>query len=161
MRTSEVITVRLADTLDVPACKRIADAYRDVFGFLTRGIFLEAAAGGKLLVAVTEDGSVRGFVRFNHRRRDRTTVLYDIAADPARQRGGIGRSLVAALIRAAEAQSRADIVLRCPEGAAANQFYQALGFRAVGIEQGRRRKLILWRLVLESRTILPIAVSQT
>lgn len=156
-----MVAVRLANTLDVPACKRIADAYRDVFGFLTRGVFLEAAAQGKLLVAVTEDGSVRGFVRFNHRRRDRTTVLYDIAADPARQRGGIGRALVVALVRAAEAASRTDIVLRCPEGAAANQFYEALGFRAEGIEQGRRRKLILWRLMVESQTILPIAVSQT
>jgi len=148
--TPETIVVRPAVQTDVVACKRIADAHRGVFGFLTRGLFREAVERDKLLVAEDSSGAVVGFVRFNHRRRGDETVLYDIASDPGGGQPGIGRALVGALAASAREAGRNSIVLRCPEGVPANGFYQALGFRQQGIEQGRRRRLVAWRLPLEA-----------
>lgn len=140
--------MRLANSADVAACKAIAEQYRAVLGFLPRAVFAEAAERGRLLVAVDGDGAVTGFLRFNHRARGTETALYDICVDGERQRCGIGRSLVDALGAACRSVGHSAIALRCPEGLPANDFYAALGFRAVGIEAGRRRRLLLWRLDL-------------
>jgi ribosomal protein S18 acetylase RimI-like enzyme len=143
------VAVRAAQQEDVAACKRIADAHRDVFGFLTRGVFVEAMSRSRLLVAQDTDRRTIGFVRFNHRIRGMETVLYDIGVAPDAQRRGVGRALVGALVDAGRQAGRSVIVLRCPEGLPANAFYASLGFRCSDIEEGRRRRLLVWRIAIE------------
>ncbi len=129
-------------------CKRIADYHRAALGFLTAPVFTESAARGRLLVAETEKGGIVGFVRFNHRRAGTETALYDIAVDSGWQGRGIGRELIGALANACRAIGRDFIVLRCPDGLAANVFYERIGFQEVGLEPGRRRPLRMWRLIV-------------
>jgi hypothetical protein len=45
-------------------------------------------------------------------------------------------------------RGRRYILLKCPEGLAANAFYKSLGFELVTSENSRHRKLIVWRLTL-------------
>jgi ribosomal protein S18 acetylase RimI-like enzyme len=150
MNPSEsAVNVRAGELTDVAACKAIADDHRAELGFLTHAVFVEAVSRGRLLVAAVSDGLPAGFVRFNHRVRGSETALYDICVARTEQRRGIGRLLVEALAVICHAADRSTIVLRCPDGLPANGFYERLGFRQSGIEAGRRRRLVVWRLTIE------------
>ena len=138
--------VRLASADDVLPCKRIADADRAIFGFLTRALFADAAAHSRLFVVEMGSTGVTGFLRFNHRRRGDETALYDIGVDAAARRQGLGRALIEALKDDCRRLGRRTIVLRCPEGAESNDFYARLGFWRVAVEPGRKRPLVVWQL---------------
>lgn len=144
------LCVRFARTEDIQPCKAIADRYRDVFGFLTRAIFQEAAEHQRLLVAELDENQLAGFVRFNHRVRGVETAIYDICVDIQFQRQGIGRAMVIALAQECRKFDRETIALRCPEGAAANDFYKRMNFKMQGVKVGKRRQLIVWTLPVES-----------
>src|SRR5262249_48910929 len=106
----------------------------------------------RLLVAVSGEEQVVGFVRYNHRVRGVETALYDICVVRDRQRMGIGTVLVSALAAECQEAGRSSIVRRWPEGAGANAFYKWLGFRHCGIVPGRRRRLVVWRIELRGST---------
>jgi ribosomal protein S18 acetylase RimI-like enzyme len=128
----------------------IADQHRQVLGFLPKAIFQEAAERGKLLVAQASDQRITGLVRFNHRVRGSETAIYDICVDDQLQHQGIGRAMVSALASECIKVPRSAIVLRCPEGLPANDFYQHIGFYQDGIQAGKRRRLVVWRLPIET-----------
>lgn len=147
---SSYVTARLACMTDIPLCKLIADQHRDIFGFLTRSVFTEAAERQRLLVAETKAGQVVGFVRFNHRIRGIETAIYDIAVERQTQGKGIGRMLIVALATECRRFNRETIALRCPEDTSANGFYAHIGFQQGAIETGKRRRLVVWRLPVET-----------
>lgn len=142
--------IRVADERDVLACKGIADAHRAAIGFLPRGVFRESAARHRLLVADAGPRGIVGFIRFNHRVRGAETALYDICVAQESQGQGVGRALVVALERECLRAGRSSIVLRCPDGLPANDFYARLGFQRCELEPGRRRQLLKWRLLVRS-----------
>jgi ribosomal protein S18 acetylase RimI-like enzyme len=142
------VVIRFAHDTDVPACKRIADAHRGDLGFLPRAVFVEAAKRKRLLVAETGEKHVVGFVRFNHRVRGPETALYDICVDRDHHRMGIGAALVSSLVAECRLLGRSSIMLRCPEGAAASAFYDRLGFLQSGLESGRQRRIVVWRIAI-------------
>jgi ribosomal protein S18 acetylase RimI-like enzyme len=144
------IHVSYANAADIDACKNIADQHRDALGFLTRAVFAEAVERKRLLVAATDARQIVGFVRFNHRVRGTETAIYDICTDKQAQGRGIGRTMVVALAAECRHANRETIALRCPEGAAANGFYAHIGFQQADIEPGKRRRLIMWRLPIET-----------
>lgn len=144
------IRVRSAESSDVLSCKMIADQHKPVLGFLPKAVFQEAVERNKLLVAETNAHQIAGFVRFNHRVRGTETAIYDICVDCQLQQQGVGRALVFALAHECIKVSRSSIILRCPEGVAANNFYQHIGFQQVGIESGKRRRLVVWRFLVET-----------
>ena len=142
--------VRFARADDVVACKRIVDAERAIFGFLTHAVFADAVAHRRLLVVEKMSKGVTGFLRFNHRQRGDETALYDIGVAGAARRKGMGRTLIEALADDCRQHDRRTIVLRCPEGAEANAFYARLGFRCCAVESGRKRPLVVWQLPIQS-----------
>lgn len=144
------LCVRLGQAADIPSCKPIADQHRDVLGFLTRGVFAEAVEKQHLLVADLGEQQIVGFVRFNHRKRGTETAIYDIGVDQHFQRQGIGRALVGALANECRIWNRDTIALRCPEGVPANDFYCHIGFQHMGILPGRKRRLMIWQLPIET-----------
>lgn len=163
------VRVRYAGSPDVTSCKMIADQHKHVLGFMPKAIFQEATERGKLLVAhistvslsthgecpvdalgETENVQIVGFVRFNHRVRGTETALYDICVDTELQHHGVGRALVSTLVSECIKVPRSSIILRCPEGVPANDFYRHIGFEQVGIESGKRRSLVVWHLPVET-----------
>lgn len=138
--------VRRATEADINACKRLADASRDAFGFLTYGVFAEAVARGRLLVSEDSAENLIGFARYNHRVRGPETALYDICVSVSSRRQGVGRALIEHLAAESLEMGRRSIVLKCPQTLPANQFYAALEFELVGTEDGRKRRLNVWRL---------------
>jgi ribosomal protein S18 acetylase RimI-like enzyme len=144
------IHVRPARSTDVTTCKKIADQHRTALGFLTRAIFSEAVTRGQLLVAERNMRQLVGFVRFNHRVRGTETAIYDICVDGQAQRQGIGHALILSVASECRKYGRSSIILRCPEESPANDFYQRIGFQQRGIESGRRRRLVVWRLPVET-----------
>lgn len=139
--------VRVAEPGDISACKSIADTHRNALGFIVVATFADAIHRNQLLVA-ERSGEVVGFVRYNHRQRGDETALYDIGVAHSAQRQGVGRLLVEALRESCRLHERHAIVARCPENLPANAFYARLGFQRIQIEPGRRRPLVLWRLIL-------------
>lgn len=140
------VGVHYARPEDISSVKRIADCHRHALSFLPTAVFNEAMHRRQLLVAETDTGCVLGFVRFNHRQRGTDTALYDICVDQQTQRQGIGRALVQALVAECAMNTRTSIVLRCPQDLPANGFYEHLGFDRIGVEAGKRRDLVVWRL---------------
>lgn len=149
--------VRFAHEGDIAGCKRIADQHRTALGFINRAIFADAVRKRQLLVAEISTYGIVGFLRFNHRVRATDTALYDIAVDQERQGVGVGRALVTALRDHALEAQREGITLKCPQGLDANKFYARLGFEQAGLEPGRNRTLIKWRLSSARRSLQFVA----
>lgn len=141
------IVVRKATKEDLDAIKGLADAHRQELGFVRRPTLLEAIKCEEVIVA-QNCGHLAGFVHYHHR-HDEQTTLYDIVVSSAYRRQGIGRSLVKTLVAEAAALGKQVIVLRCPEELLANSFYAHIGFEHWKGEPGKRRKLVVWRLVFQ------------
>jgi ribosomal protein S18 acetylase RimI-like enzyme len=127
--------------------KKIADANRDALSFVTRGKFQEAVEQKRGLVALQDD-KVIGFVLYRHRKRDKQTTLSDICVDKGHRGEKIGRLLVEALVQDCRKKSREFIQLKCPTDLPANEFYHSVGFKFHDIENGKKRKLNVWRLTI-------------
>lgn len=142
--------IRKATVDDIDACKKIADHHRDELGFLPKPAFLEATDRESLFIAETTQKQVVGFVRYNHRKRGTETAIYDIAVYDPMKRQGVGSALIDALSEECREKSRTSIILKCPENLEANQFYKRVGFERVRIDSGRSRRLVVWRLNVDS-----------
>jgi len=140
-----MVLMRPADVGDVGVCSRLTQAHRHELGFTTRSMLLSSIAHRSLAVAVL-DGEVVGLVRFNVRKRDSVTVIYELVVGVKRR--GVGSALVAWLAEYGRGLGSPRITLRCPEGLAANDFYAAVGFQHDAIEEGRKRRLWVWSLTL-------------
>ncbi|NEP55993.1 MAG: GNAT family N-acetyltransferase [Symploca sp. SIO2G7] len=136
--------------LSVPApieAKRIASKFPQELGFVNIRALEESDAKGCL--EVLQD---IGFAHFHHR-KDGQTTIYSLAVLPEYQKKGWGRLLfyrvLCSSIEAgcdAYGGSRSDlrIFLKCPVDLKANSFYEALGFKLVGTDPGKKRPLNCW-----------------
>jgi putative acetyltransferase len=131
---------------DLAAVKALADAERGALGFVLRPALAEAIDRGEMLV-VEQSGAVAGFVDY-HQRRDRQVTLYHIVVAAERRGGGVGRALLQALRATALATGATRIVLKCPVGLPANDFYRACGYTLRETEPGRGRALNVWAVDL-------------
>lgn len=135
----------------IEGAKILADANRDIFGFITRGAFSDALQA-RTLIVVTQRERVIGFLRYHHRKRDRQTTLYDICvSEPARGKK-LGQKMMALLLADCCLSNRATIVLKCPAHLAANTFYEKCGFRCIDTLIGKRQRLNVWQLDLTARS---------
>lgn len=95
------------------------------------------------------NAQVVGFVEYHHR-RDQQTTLYHIAVEESHRAKGVGRALLDALQEEARQMNKTCVFLKCPEGLPANGFYSGCGFCHVGESQSSRRRLVSWRLAIDS-----------
>ena len=136
--------------LHIGGAKKLADANRNIFGFITRGAFDEACLAGTLIVAV-RGSEVIAFLRYHHRKRDLQTTLYDICVSESERGKGLGIQMLRMLIDYCYASNRATILLKCPSHLSANGFYQRNGFVCINTLVGKRQNLNVWQLNLDTR----------
>ena len=143
---------------DVDSVKHIADQHRVELGFHARQAYVDSLEKGELLIA-RKDDQVVGFVRYHHRRDNRTT-LYEIAIIPDVRSKGIGHQLIKALIADCQRVSSRCLRLSCPVELPANRFYEAVGFirSTRRSRRGRSRPLYEWELpILPNRKLTFVA----
>ena len=139
-----MIALAVARGDDQSAIKALADRHRKDIGFVLAPAIRASISEGALWVA--KDGpEVVGFVRFHHR-LDGVTKLYEVCVLENARGRGVGRLLIGAIREQALLAGQHAIVLKCPEDLPANEFYRQLGFEDAGLEQGKRRRLRIWRL---------------
>jgi ribosomal protein S18 acetylase RimI-like enzyme len=143
-----LLLIRAAVFDDVPYCKAIADANRESLGFIVAAIFRDAIQRNHLLVADC-DGEILGFIRYNHRKHDDVTTVYDICVKNSARLLGVGKLLIHNLVKSCKFNNKKTIILRCPKNLPSNTFYTSIGFKQLSIEQGRKRELVLYELNLE------------
>ncbi len=150
--TSGIIEVyiRKAALKDLDAIKSLADVHKKELGFVLRPALASSIERDEMLVAENSRGVV-GFVEYHHR-QDEQTTLYHIAVCSDHRRQGIGQRLVEVLINDAVEHSKRYVLLRCPVYLEANRFYARLGFSQIGVDPGKQRQLIVWRLLLSLGT---------
>jgi len=148
--SQEPFKISLAHPSHIEGAKKLADANRTIFGFITRRVFLDAYEAGTLIV-VTRYDEVVGFLRYHHRKRDLQTTLYDICVAEAERGKNLGHGMLRMLIDFCRNSGRATILLKCPSHLAANTFYENNGFFCVDTLAGKHQQLNVWRLDLTSR----------
>jgi len=134
--------IRKATLHDLEAIKAIADSNRDLIGFVLRPALVENILRQWVLVAEI-GGQVIGFANYRHR-QDQQTTLYEICVTVPHRNNGVGVLLIEALIEESQSQGKRRVLLRCPQESQANAFYCRLGFRQIGTEEGKRRRLVIW-----------------
>lgn len=142
-----MVKIREVKESDIDCIKHIADENRSSLGFMPRKKLEEIADQQRAFVA-WYDGSVVGFVVFRHRKRDLQTTLSEICVQHEYRGQGIGADLIQSLIRDCDQRNRAYIQLKCPIDLPANKFYKHVGFDLHMIEDGKKRKLNVWRLAI-------------
>ncbi len=155
---SSIIISNATNLPIIDAVKRVADQHRPELGFHTRQAYVDSLNKGELLIA-KRAAEVVGFVRYHHRRDNRTT-LYEIAITPDSRGKGVGRRLIEALIADCQRVFSRCIRLSCPVELPANRFYEAVGFIRSTRRSllGRSRPLYEWELpVLPNRKITFVA----
>jgi ribosomal protein S18 acetylase RimI-like enzyme len=124
-------------------------------GFVTRGAYIEGMMRNELAL-IQSRGEIIALCHF-HIRRDRVLVIYEIATKKEHRGNGIGRALIQAIKRLGERRGASAIFLKCPEEQPANAFYKAIGFRLIGKEAGKKRRLNAWRFDLGGGFLAPKA----
>ena len=149
-------TVEMARMEHLPAVKRLADKHKRELGFINQAMLQKAIEVDSLLVATlmidateTEQEQVgtevglAGFVHF-YVRRDSVVTLYSIVVAQDYRQRGLGRRLFAELVRVACSRGKTEIRLKCPIELPANAFYEHLGLKIAGVEEGKHRPLKVW-----------------
>lgn len=130
-----------------PMAKQIAFQLSKELGFINIRALEESEARKELEVVLGV-----GFAHF-HCRRDKQTTIYSLAVLPEYQRQGWGRLLFYRVLCSSIEKKCDRIFLKCPEeNLAANEFYHKLGFKLIGTDSGKKRKLNCW----EYRIDLPL-----
>jgi len=128
---------------DIDAIKRIADHNKESIGFVMRPALVFSLERGWLLVTEHE-GQIVGFCNYRHC-RDKHTTIYEICVALSMRGQGIGREMIDALIAEARIQRQFYIQLKAVVGLPANEFYAKCGFEHVGVDEGKKRPLNIWR----------------
>lgn len=137
----ERLSVEVCTASHLPAVLAIARADNNNLGWAPRGVFVEAAKKGLVLVA-TDGNRVYGFVEFGGITKDKWTIYKIATAKPMRNKG-IGRVLVQALAEKAK-ESNAGLRLKVTEdNESAIAFYRKNGFEVVGVEPSKVRRLLV------------------
>lgn len=138
--------IRKALLADLDDIKLLADAHKQELGFVLRSALARSIERSELLIAENSKGAI-GFLEYHHR-RDQQTTIYHIAVDQKYRRKGVGHSLLKKLVNESLFQNKRFIKLKCPEGLEAQLFYTQVGFSIVGQEEGKKRRLNVWGLLL-------------
>ena len=137
----EGLRVEICGAEHIPAVLAIARADNNNLGWAPKGVFVEAAKKGLMLVA-TDGTRVYGFVEFGGITKDKWTIYKIATAKPMRNKG-IGRILIQALSEKAK-ESNAGLRLKVTEdNENAIAFYRKNGFEVVGIEPSKVRRLLI------------------
>jgi len=140
-------SIRHAEASDLKAIKRIADSNREALGFVPRPKIEEAIVANRVLIAIDSGGKKTvAFVIYRHRKTDKQTTVYDICVEEAARKQGVGRLLLQKLYDECSNLDRDFIQLKCPIDLSANFFYDSVGFYKFCSEEGKRRRLNVWRL---------------
>jgi N-acetylglutamate synthase-like GNAT family acetyltransferase len=131
---------------DIDGIKKVVDTLKHELGFVTRPALIESIYRREVYIAVM-DGEIVGIIHYRHR-KDGQTTLYHLGVAKSQRYLGIGRRLVAAMQRDAKRIGQSSLLLKCPVDLPASQFYQALGFELLAVEDGKTRKLQVWRKML-------------
>jgi len=145
--------IRKATKRNIREIKKIADANKDSIGFVLRPALIEAVERKELFVAKALNNRVLGFINYHHR-LDKQTTIYEICVKSRHRGKGIGCRLIKAVINESCSLGKDWILLKCPENLPANQFYHRVGFSHVSTQNGKRRRLNVWRFDIKGR--LPI-----
>lgn len=139
------ILVRLKKSLltDIDEIKNLLDTLKYELGFVTRPALIESIRRREVYIAVV-NGEIVGVIHYRHR-KDGQTTLYHIAVAESQRNKGIGRRLVSAMQKDARRIGQNSLFLKCPIDLPANHFYEAVGFTLLTIEEGKNRKLQVWR----------------
>lgn len=143
------IIIRPITHNDIASVKKLADENRETLGFLPLAKLSQVVEENRAMVACKND-SVIGFVLFRHRIKDLQTTLSDICINKDFRNQGIGKMLVGALLKECCIKVREFVQLKCPIDLPANNFYEKLGFSLFAIENGKKRPLKVWRLLVSS-----------
>jgi ribosomal protein S18 acetylase RimI-like enzyme len=140
----------------VQNAKILADSNKAIFGFITKGAFVQSYNEQSLLIALASGNhtseSVVGFLRYHHRKSDLQTTLYDICVAEGMRRQGVGRALLDQLFQQCQILNRALVMLKCPSRLAANNFYLNYGFELVGSVTPKQQTLNIWQFRLSSES---------
>lgn len=139
------IVFRKAALTDLDSLKKLVDQHKTELGFVIRGALAKSIENSEVIVAIEQNGEVIGFVQYRHR-KDEQTTLYNIVVVSSHQRQGIGHQLIDRLENEARAHQKQFILLKCPAGLPANDFYRDYGFTLHTIENGKNRALNVWKL---------------
>ena len=121
---------------DIDGIKKIADKNANEIGFVLRPALEEHCKKRSLLVAKDKD-KIIGFCNYN-KRNDGVNIIYEICNDFKYRGNGIAKAMIEKLER--------PIQLKCPIDNESNNFYKHYGFKLIEIEDGKKRKLNIWRL---------------
>lgn len=135
METTGTVLRRLATQDDIAAIKRLANQYRNELGYVMVPALRESVQRCTLVIA-EDAGQIVGFVNYRAC-KDGWSTVYEIAVDRARKGEHIGAGLLAAV--------PGPIRLKCPVDNTSNAFYAAQGFTCTGTEDGRKRRLNVWK----------------
>jgi hypothetical protein len=125
--------IRQATKDDIDRIKDVAKSYSKEIGFILRPALEEAVNRAELLYH-EETGS---FCHY-HTRRDGVSVIYEICT-PIQARGkGIAKKMISKI--------PLPVQLKCPVDNASNKFYEHTGFELIGTEDGKKRRLNVWKL---------------
>jgi len=113
--------------------------YSEEVGYVMKPALREAVKKGCLIGAFLD--KLVGVCNFNVRKKDKTLVIYEIAVDEDYRGRGIAREMITSLLQICDR-----ITLKCPVDNDSNYFYKKIGFKLIGVEKGRKRKLFIWLL---------------
>jgi ribosomal protein S18 acetylase RimI-like enzyme len=141
--------IEWADESEIAGIKRIADDNKLELGFVLQPALAESLTAQRILVAKLDGiAGITGFLHYRHR-KDRITKVYQICVDKQHRGKGVGEKLLDELRRNAAQMEQERLLLNCPEGLLANDFYRKYGFVQLGTLPGKRRRLIVWTLPLD------------
>lgn len=132
-------SIRFAKNSDIAAIQQIARQHDSELGRVHKGA-LETGIQRRSLLVATYGERIVGFVNY-WARRDGWQTVYEIAVHKDCKGQRIGAGLLSAV--------PGPIKLKCVVGTPANDFYEAQGFKHVGIDQGKKRPLNMWQRVRE------------
>jgi len=128
---------RLKTKEEIDDIQKIAGQYPKELNFIMRQMLADAAKKHELLLArKKETEEIVAFMLY-HKRKDNVTTINDIAVDKEHLRQGIAKEMINSL--------SGTLQLKCVEGNASNEFYKKIGFKCVGIDPGKNRRLLIWK----------------
>jgi ribosomal protein S18 acetylase RimI-like enzyme len=134
---------------ELSGIKRLAGAHRTELGWVRETALRASMEKGELWCVRAVSGEILGFVQFHHR-RDGITKIYAVCVVPVARKKGVGRMLISLVKEEARKAGQHAVSLKAPEDLRANDFYPRVGFEDRGLEPGKKRRLRIWVLTLQS-----------
>ncbi len=141
------INLYKATLADLDEIKRIVDDHKQELGFVIRPALAHSIDKSELIVAKLSSERVVGFAHYRHR-KDGQTTLYNLVVIDEFRRKSIATRLIEALEAEARTLGQQFILLKCPSDLIANHFYKAIGYELIDLEDGKHKRLNIWRLRL-------------